>query len=352
MTVARDWAVIAPNWLGDAVMCLPALAELRRQQPGVRLRVHARPAVAPVFAAADLDLEIRAAPRPRGLGLAALLAMWRARGPRPELALLLPNSFFSALAARALGARRVFGYARAGRAPLLTTAVPPPRPGEIPEHESFQYLELCRRAGLIATLPERPAAHLAPDPALVARCAERLGGAAAVALHAGASYGTAKRWLPERFAATVAALAGQGLSVVLVGAADEREVARQVCEAAVAGGAPPNLVANFAGRTSLPELLALLSYCRLLIANDSGPMHVAAALGTPVVAIFGSTNERQTFPLARPGRLRLVKAPNIECSPCKLRECPIDHRCMTRIGAQEVIAAARELLAAAPAPAR
>ncbi|HZT72861.1 MAG TPA: lipopolysaccharide heptosyltransferase II [Terriglobales bacterium] len=347
------WAVLAPNWLGDAVMCLPALAEWRRQRPQQPLRLYARPGVAPVFAAAGLGLDVRVTPRPRGTGLAALRELRRQADAAPEAALLLPNSVHAALAARALGARRIVGYARQGRRLLLTQAIARPRRGEIPEHESFYYLELLRRAGLIAALPAAPAAHLRAEPGLVAAWRARLPQLAGprVAIHAGASHDLAKRWLPERFAATAAALAAGGAQVVLIGGGDERALAARVRARAVADGAPEARVVDLAGETSLAELLALLTLCDLLIANDSGPMHLAAALGTPVVAIFGPTRECATRPLAAPGRLRIVRAEGVACSPCKLARCPIDHRCMTRIAAAEVIAAAEAFLARSGGPA-
>lgn len=324
-------AILAPNWLGDAVMCLPALRALRQAEPQTRLTVYARPAVAPVFGMAGLELEVRTLPAP---------APW----PRPELAVILPNSFHSALLALRLRARRRVGYRRDGRGWLLRPAVVPPKPGDTPSHESFYYLELLRRSGLISEVPsdaDRLRVPLVPPAATVAEWRRKLGAGKIAAIHAGSSFGTAKCWPPARFAALARELAGRGVTVLLIGSAAERELARQVqCEA----GGPPEAIRNLAGETTLVELAALLSAVNLLVANDSGPMHLAGAVGTPVVALFGSTNERETYPLAEPGKLRLLKVPGIECSPCKLRECPIDHRCMERLNVAEVAAAAREFL--------
>lgn len=356
--------VIAPNWVGDAVMCLPALRALVAAHPELHWQVAARPQVAGVFRAAG-----RAAAEATGSipwetvpligrpGLAQLRAVrrhWRRR--RPEIAVLFPNSMYSAWVAGAAGARQRIGYARDGRSAWLRPAIALPAPGSTPPHEAFYYLELLRRAGLIGERPERVSelrAPLAADPATVARWRERLAawplapGGARVAIHAGASFGHAKRWLPERFAAVARSLAAAGHAVVFIGSPADAALAGQLAAGAGrrAGGAPgAGAVASLAGQTDMEDLLAILSQCRLLIANDSGPMHLAAALGTPVVAIFGSTNARETHPLAAPGNWRLVQAPGIECSPCKRRECPIDHRCMTRIGSEEVLAAANALL--------
>ncbi|HUX68435.1 MAG TPA: lipopolysaccharide heptosyltransferase II [Terriglobales bacterium] len=327
-------AVLAPNWLGDAVMCLPALDALRRATPGTAWTVLARPAVAPVFALARLEMEVATLPPPRSLRLPRLR-------PRPRQAVIFPNSFHAALLACRLGARRRIGYARDHRGWLLAPAIPPPAPGALPGHESFYYLELLRRAGIVSALPPGPVrVALHPEAAAVARWRERLGPQTQIALHIGATFGTAKRWLPERFAELAGALAERGAGVLLVGGTAERDLAREVRMLAP----HPELLKNLAGETSLPELVALLAAVDLLVANDSGPMHLAGAVGTPVVALFGSTNERETYPLTQPGKLRLLKVPGVACSPCKLRACPIDHPCMTGISVPMVLAAIEEMV--------
>ncbi|MGH9481845.1 MAG: lipopolysaccharide heptosyltransferase II [Terriglobales bacterium] len=328
-------AVFAPNWLGDAVMCLPALAALRAATPETAWTVLARPAVAPVFALARLGLEVAVLPgRAHSLRLPPIQA---------ELAIIFPNSFHAALLALRTGARRRIGYARDGRSWLLRPAIELPAPGSLPGHESFYYLELLRRAGFVAALPPesppglRVALH--PDPAIVARWRAQLGAGPIVAMHAGATFGTAKQWLPERFAELARALADRGAVTVLIGGRGEYALAERVRRLSLR----PERVRIEAGQTTLEELVALLAAVNLVVANDSGPMHLAGAVGTPLVAIFGSTNERETYPLSLAGGLHIVKAPGIECSPCKLRECPIDHRCMTRIEVSTVLAAIEEI---------
>ncbi|MGH9535108.1 MAG: lipopolysaccharide heptosyltransferase II [Terriglobales bacterium] len=349
--------MLAPNWVGDAVMCLPALAALAAQQPDWRWEIAARPAVAPVFTAAA-----RAAAGATWtvavLEGAPGVRQWRAmrrrwRGAPPLCVVVLPNSLYSALLARATGARQRVGYARDGRSALLTHPIGRPGPGETPPHEAFYYWELLRRAGLAGPWPARVEALRAPiaasAPAL-AEWAQRLPtpvpGGGRVAIHAGASFGHAKRWVPERFAAVAARLAAAGHAVLFIGSQQEAALATTLAQSAATSAGPSAApIVTLAGATDLEGLLAVLAQCQLLIANDSGPMHLAAALGTPVLAVFGSTNARETHPLGTPGTWRLVQAPGIACSPCKRRECPIDHRCMTRVGVAEVTTAALDLLA-------
>jgi heptosyltransferase-2 len=160
-------------------------------------------------------------------------------------------------------------------------------------------------------------------------------GARWVALNPGAAFGSAKRWLPERYAAVGELLQRAGARVAIVGGAGERPLAQEI--AAGMSGAPRVLC----GETTLGELVGVLGRTSLLVTNDSGPMHLAAAQGVPVVAIFGPTDWRETAPHAE--RVRLVRAP-VYCAPCKLRECPIDHRCMRSVTLERVAQAARELL--------
>ncbi len=331
-------AVLAPNWLGDAVMSLPAMAALLIATPEHDWTVLARPEVAPIYGMAKLRLTVAMLPPRRSVRLPKV-------GAREVV--ILPNSFHAALLAVRLGASRRVGYARDRRGWLLRPAIPAPRRSALPGHESFYYLELLRLAGYIAALPaEEPARLRVPlyaDAAQVAywrQVLEATPGGGLVALHLGATNSAAKCWPAEKFAELAGALTRRGASVVLVGGGGERELARKVRMLAP----HPEELKNLAGETSLEDLVALLAACDLLVANDSGPMHVAGAVGTPVVALFGPTNEQETYPLTEEGKLRLITAAGIACRPCKLRECPIDHRCMERIAVGTVLAAAGEIL--------
>jgi heptosyltransferase-2 len=147
----------------------------------------------------------------------------------------------------------------------------------------------------------------------------------------GAAYGGAKRWLPERFAAASRELASQdGASIVVFGSAAERDLCDQVASAS--GGH------NLAGLTTLREFIDMSAACRLCLANDSGAMHIAAATGVPCVTVFGPTDETATGPVG--AYARMVREP-VDCAPCGLRECPIDHRCMTRVSVERVVSLAR-----------
>lgn len=336
--------VRATNWIGDAVMSLPALEAARARWPQAEIVLLARPWMAGVYrdhGVADRVIEFERDGRHRGLaGLERLARELRAE--RFDAALLLQNAFQAAwLAWRARIPERI-GYARDGRSWLLTRAVPVPRRGEIPALEPFYYLELVRRAGWLERLPERLEIRLRVAPESLRRAEPALAAAGSsgerlrVAMAPGAAFGPAKCWPAERYAELADRLvAAFAADVILFGAPAERELCERIAGAMVARPA------ILAGRIGVAELPAALARCRLFIGNDSGAMHVAAAVGLPVVAIFGPTNPEATRP-ATP-RLRLVRQP-VECSPCMLRHCPIDHRCMTRIGVEAVFAAAAAFL--------
>lgn len=348
LTEARNILVRATNWVGDAVMSLPALGELRRALPAARITLLARPWVSGVFE--RQGVADRVLPYPAdGLRIGWRQTAVALRAERFDAALLLQNAFEAALLARWARIPVRCGYARDGRSWLLTEAVAVPRPGEIPPHECYYYLELLRRLGLLRELPQVDQIVLTnPPPRKAGR--ERLAtfgvGSShqrpVVGISPGAAFGTAKHWLPSRFAAVGRALEGDGAAIVLFGAASERALAETVAAAIGAGAI------STAGRTTLSEFLDLVAGCDLFLTNDSGTMHLAAAAGVPVLAIFGATDEVATAPLGP--RVRIVKKP-VPCSPCKLRECPIDHRCMRGVQAEEVLAAAREMLQQAWSPA-
>ena len=319
--------VRAPNWLGDAILSLPAVRDVRRNFPSARLEVLARPWVAALYGAVR---EVHAVRESRGVRADAE----DLRGAF-DAAVLLPNSFASALSVWRAGVPERWGYATDLRGPLLT------RRARVPSNvrgRSQVYYYRAMLAGVGLELSTEADASLSCPDEWAARGAERLGDEAApwIGLNPGAFFGSAKRWIPERYAAAGELLARRlGAKVAILGGADERPLG----EAIAAGLQAP--VRMLCGETTLPELVGVLSRLRLLLTNDSGPMHVAAALGVPVVAVFGPTDWRETAPVGR--RHRLVREP-VHCSPCMLRECPIDHRCMTRIPVDRVVDEARALL--------
>ncbi len=336
--------VRATNWVGDAVMSLPAVRVIRRVFPRAEIALVARPWVADLYAReSSLDRTILYSPQ-KGLRGRHEFAS-RIRAEHFDCAILLQNAFDAALMAWLARIPERIGYRRDARGPLLTRAIPVPEPGDIPRHERFYYLELLRRAGMIEHLPADDALRLegadaARDSGL-AHLASIGIFSPVIGISPGAAYGNAKRWLPERFAESAEAFDSLSPTVVVFGSASERDVCDRV--AASIRRMP---VHNLAGQTTLREFVDLAAACRLFLTNDSGAMHVASALGVPTVAIFGATDDVTTGPT---GPLARVVREHAECSPCLLRECPIDHRCMTRVSAARVSQAASELLALTPA---
>jgi heptosyltransferase-2 len=260
-----------------------------------------------------------------------------------DCAILFQNAFEAALIAWAARIPRRIGYARDGRSLLLTDAIPVPKPGQLPPHERYYYLELLRRAGLLDSLPQVDSIRLeGTDKARQAGLGQfrqwNVAGPV-IGVSPGAAYGGAKRWLPERFAEAAASLAqARNGSVAVFGAPAEADLCARVAEMARHSGAR---VVNLGGATDLNSFIDLAAACDLFLTNDSGAMHIAAALGVPTVAVFGATDPAATGP-AGPS-VRVVREP-VECAPCLLRECPIDHRCMVRVTAARVVEEALGLL--------
>jgi heptosyltransferase-2 len=330
--------VRATNWVGDAVMSLPALRALRDRFPHSEISILAKPWVADLY---------RREPFCNHLipyTASSLASKWTAardlRGFRFDTAILLQNAFEAAAIAFVARIPQRIGYARDARSRLLTQAIPVPLPGEIPRHERFYYLELLRRAGILEKMPANDLIRL--DGATLARADgvekfRKFGlGDVVIGISPGAAYGSAKRWLPDRFADAANHIAKQlGASVAIFGSQSERDL----CASVAASITAP--VKNFAGETTLAEFIDLAAACRVYLSNDSGAMHIASALGVPTVAIFGATDETTTGPT---GPLARVVREPVECSPCLLRECPIDHRCMTRVETLRVANTALDLL--------
>jgi heptosyltransferase II len=343
MSQFRNILVRTTNWVGDAVMTLPALRALRRALPDARITLLAKPWVSAVFEREGIcdRILLYELGRPRVAGLRKMAAELRVQ--HFDAALLLQNAFEAALIARWAGIPLRAGYARDGRSALLTHAVSVPGRFEIPAHECYYYLELLRRLGIIDELPQVSEIVLdhppAPGPSRQRLAAFGLSvedGAKIVGINAGAAFGTAKRWPAERFASVGCELARQGAHVVLFGSPAERPLAE-----ALEREIGPRAFST-AGRTSLADFLDVIAGCDLFLTNDTGTMHLAAAARVPVVAVFGPTDDVATPPLGP--AVRIVKHP-VECSPCKLRHCPIDHRCMLGVTVEQVLAACAEALA-------
>lgn len=333
--------VVSPNWLGDAVMALPALADVRRHYPSAHLAVAARGVVAPLFQmVAGVD-EVITLP---GRGGVRVLSSWRqdatalARGGF-DAVLLLPNSFATGLIASRSGIGERWGFATDWRARFLTRAVPKPA---APLHQGAYYQALTTALGI----PPGPLhARVWPDLEWARQVLREIGldvDEPFAVFAPGAAYGRAKQWLPERFAALAHELIQQrGWSVVMVGANADREVCREIERRLPKTGSRINWLIDFAGKSDLATLAGILAAARAVVSNDSGAMHLAGAVGTHVVAMFGATNERRTSPLpAGPDApAPTILTHSVFCRPCMLRECPIDHRCMRGITAERAFEA-------------
>ncbi len=358
------------NWLGDAVMSTPALLRLREKFPDATLTLLGPEKFVELWRHHPAVNDLITFGPNEGLPEVAR----KLRAGRFDCALVLPNSPRSALEVFLARIPRRIGYARSWRGFFLTQSVPA-RAGAVPMRKRSQG-EIKRlaagRGGADLTPP--PAAahqiheylHLAaalgasPEPLMpqllvtaeeVAAAREKFGLAGLSAplfgLNPGAEYGPAKRWPVRRFIAAAPHIqARTGCVWLLLGGKNDRAVAAEI-QSALGGGNgnghhPPAI--NVAGQTSLRELMALLKLCRVLLTNDTGPMHVAAALGTPVVVPFGSTSPELTGPgLPGDSRHRLLKS-GVPCSPCFLRECPIDFRCMNAIAVERVAEAVAQVM--------
>ncbi len=331
--IVRRIVLRAPNWLGDTVLALPAMAALRTHFASASLTVAAPPSVAALFredtgVRPDAVLMLPASPREVVMAL---------REGDFDLGILFPNSFRSAWSLRQAGIPQRWGIARSARGGLLTRRSVR---GAAGAHHADYYRNLVRGLGVPCEdgLPALSAStgSLAAAATLLSRAGVPPD-APLVGVAPGAAYGQAKQWPPERMAAVMAHLVREhGVTCVVVGAAHDRPSVRAI-ESWLRSHAPEteSRVLDFVGRTDLGSLVGVASRCRVFVSNDSGAMHVAAALGRPVIAMFGPTDERATRSLGRGA----VLTADVFCRPCHLRDCPIDHRCMKRIDVETVVAA-------------
>ena len=327
----------ATNWLGDAVMSLPAIRAVKANYPTSQITLLALRSVADLYARESCIDKIIIYNRDRWKTARAL------RACKFKLGILLPNSFDSALVFRLAGIPQIVGYDCDMRRFFLTHPIPvPASKGSL--HERFYYLELLQAARLIDGY------HGADGPILLECAAESaIEGRRffaeqgvtfpVIGVSPGAAYGSAKCWLADRFAASAAALASpKNGTVVLFGAAGDAGQCLAVQEVLERQSVP---VVNLAGKTTLRQFIDRAAACSVFLTNDSGSMHVASALGVPTVAIFGATNPKTTGPAGPANSVILEK---VDCSPCFKRECPIDHRCMTRVTSERVVEAASNLV--------
>jgi lipopolysaccharide heptosyltransferase II len=313
-------------------MSVPAVRAIKNGRPDAHVTIAAPAKIAPVW---KLVPEVDAIlPLPGNSLLAAVRSIREQQSF--NVAILFPNSFRVALEALLSGVRRRVGYRGHARRLLLNQIIPElKRPGPL-EHQSCRYLRIAAECGAnsVGEAVRVPggsnSASYSPAQAEVDLVSPKLG------LCPGAEYGPAKRWLPERFAEAAAKVAAQApVQWVLFGTSKDAEIGEQI-----AAGLGDSCV-NRIGQTTLDQLIVGLRECCLLLTNDTGTMHLAALLGIPVVAIFGSTEPGLTGPL---GDCHIVLRHHVECSPCFLRECPIDFRCMKAVAVEEVVEAVLSIL--------
>ena len=344
----RRILVRGPNWVGDAVMCTPALQGIRHTFPQAEISLLARPTVAHLLRGHQcLDDVIVEEYHGQHAGLTGKLRLSReiyAKGF--DLIVLFPNSFDAALTAFLARIPRRFGYATDGRSFLLTDAFPLPREAK-KLHQVQYYQKLVRPLCPQYSFGSPILSVSQDDEAQVAMLLSTHGVSSDCVLFAvnpGSMYGGAKRWLPERFAEASDQLlkkfealesSSGEVKCVIVGAPGEEALGQKIA------GLMRSNPLILSGQTSIGVLKALIQRCRLFLTNDTGPMHMANALGVPVVAVFGPTDHTTTSPFS-PGYV-VVRTP-VDCSPCLLRECPIDHRCMTGVTVEQVIQAAEQCL--------
>jgi lipopolysaccharide heptosyltransferase II len=330
--------VRAPTWVGDAVMSLPALRAVRHLFPGSNITVAARPGTADIFSEADFVDSVLI--NERGF----LPSVSQLRHGKFDLALLLQNSFAAALTSFAARIPLRIGYETDRRGLLLTTAIPVPA-WKNERHESLYYLNIVsalqtqvERSAAISSAAPSSALHVSEQRRAAARKLITEAGASSdqplIVLCPGSVNSRAKRWPAERYAGLSDRFTANGMTVVLIGSAAEVEVSREV--SARTERKPIVLT----GRTSVAEVVGLISMADLLVTNDTGPAHVGAAVGTPTLVIFGPTNPLTTFPLSPTAEM--IREPP-DCAPCMLRDCPIDHRCMTAISVDQVFERGRSL---------
>jgi heptosyltransferase-2 len=320
--------IMAPNWLGDAIMAMPALRDVRRHFSGQPLSVAARPSVAPVYHAVP--------------GVDRVIVLERGKESsqiQGDVAILLPNSFRSAWILKKAGVKERWGYRSDFRRLLLTRSVSKPRRRvSFPEYYAHLVRGLGVETGPLTVRLEPPAAARAAALALLQQHGWQPD-QPLVGIAPGAAFGHAKQWPPARFAELASLLVESGVACVIVGRSDDRHAARDIKGI------------DLIGRTDLTLLMGVLSHCRGVVANDSGALHLAAGLGVPVVGIWGPTDERYSTPVTpyEDARTVAVISESVFCRPCFLADCPLDHRCMKRIPTGRVHDAVRRFLQESPA---
>ncbi len=304
------------NWLGDAVMSLPTLRSLRLMEPKAHIAVLTKKSLGELYRGATSVDEVL--PYDGAIG-----AVKAARTGKFDAALILPRSFSSALMMFSARVPRRIGYRGEGRSFMLTDALPRDR-ALLATHRVHYYHHLLAAFG---KTPDVKAPELRVPAEAQSWAREQMNGGTWIALNPGATYGVAKQWFPDRFVAVAKKL---GTRVAIIGGPAEAELGASVAKEI------PGAI-SLAGKTTILQLAAVLARTRLLLTNDTGPMHVADAVATPIVAVFGPTDPVTTPPF---GKRHTIVRKEMECSPCLKRTCPLKHHnCMKWVTVDEVLAA-------------
>jgi ADP-heptose:LPS heptosyltransferase/lauroyl/myristoyl acyltransferase len=310
------------NWLGDAVMSSLAVRAIKQGRPDARVTILTRDKLADFWRSVPEVDEVIGVPEDAGVFKVA----WRIRG-RFDVAVLFPNSARSALEVWLGGIRRRVGYLGHNREWMLNQVIREPKKEMRPRHHAARYLRIAEKMGAPSIPLSFPTAPCPAGPIRIGICP-------------GAEYGGAKRWYPGRFRKMMQRVAAEiDCTFVIVGVGRDEPIARDLLNGF------DGKVENLVGRTSLAQLIEELRGMQLLVSNDTGTMHLAASLGVPTVALFGSTEPTLTRPL---GADHIILRHQVECSPCYQRECPIDFRCMQAITPEEVAEAVLDLVKRRP----
>ncbi len=332
--------VRAPNWIGDCVLSLPALKALREYYKDAEIIILARPWVADVFYGSPFltrvmlydDKDIH-----RGIkGFFRLIKELKRK--RFDLAVLFQNAFRAALIAMFAGIPLRLGYRRDGRGMLLSKGLRPFYEKERKEHHIYYYMNLLAPLGIVNFKRfQVPRIYLKEEE--VTKAERYLKGLSApvIGINPGAAYGDAKMWGADKFSRLAKKLISEvEAGIIIFGSKQEHQIGEDI-----AVHINSSSILNMMGRISLRESMALMSRCRLFVTNDTGPMHVASALGVPTLAVFGSTDPEITGPVGEDAHT--IKR-EVDCAPCFKRNCPTDKRCMEAIGVEDVFQMSLQLL--------
>jgi heptosyltransferase-2 len=346
----RNLLVRGTNWIGDAIMTLPALTALRKALPETKISLLVKPWVAPVFENnPNIDEIILYDDKHKGI--IGKLKLSRILNKKHfSSAILFQNAFDAALITFLAGIKNRCGYNRDGRGFLLTSALPLPH-NKDKTHQIYYYLNLVEQLGFKAGYSE-PYIFLKLEERLHAREMLNHIRKPILAINPGATYGSAKRWFPDRFAEIANwFISDTGGSAIIFGGKTEVDIADEIYKKVIPGFRTPDSLVSLAGKTSLRELISLISECDVFVTNDSGPMHIAYAVRTPLIAIFGSTDPVLTGPPPGvDGNNYIAIKPDLSCSPCFERSCKMnDLRCMYAITSDEVYYDIKKILPNNPA---